>query len=154
MSYHLSSYSFTLNIEPKAQPRVRAFAFNGKARVFQPKSAAEWKGIVKLMVVEQLREQGGDIVPWPSDPVRLRVCFNFAMPKSYWLKTRVKLGEWHTKRPDLDNLLKALLDACHGVLWVDDTHVASIEATKVVLDQGKPSSIWFDVSRMEEEPVT
>lgn len=40
-------------------------------------------------------------------------------------------GDVHpTARPDLDNYIKAALDACNAVLWADDCQVVSLAARK------------------------
>jgi Holliday junction resolvase RusA-like endonuclease len=36
----------------------------------------------------------------------------------------------HTKKPDLDNLIKFVLDCLNGVAWKDDSQIWSIEAYK------------------------
>jgi Holliday junction resolvase RusA-like endonuclease len=54
--------------------------------------------------------------------------FGFAPPKS-WSKKRVAqmLGVPHRQKPDIDNLVKGVLDA----LFVDDSGVHRISATKL-----------------------
>lgn len=37
---------------------------------------------------------------------------------------------WHTSRPDLDNIAKAILDGLNGIIYVDDNQVAQIVASK------------------------
>lgn len=56
------------------------------------------------------------------------VVFFMPIPKS-WTKKRkaADLGHPHTQRPDVDNLLKALLDASYG----EDSHIWAISAAKV-----------------------
>ena len=49
--------------------------------------------------------------------------FHLPMPRSWPKYKRAQLdGQPHRQKPDLDNLLKALLDALHG----DDAHIASL----------------------------
>lgn len=56
------------------------------------------------------------------------VTFIVPMPKSWSKKKRLKmLNKPHTSRPDLDNYLKALLDAVYG----EDSGVWDIRATKL-----------------------
>lgn len=53
-------------------------------------------------------------------------------PKS-WTKTKTKnaLGGFITPgRPDIDNYLKAVLDGCNGVAFLDDSQVVAVNATK------------------------
>lgn len=38
----------------------------------------------------------------------------------------------HTKKPDADNVLKAVLDALNGLAWVDDAQVFSATVRKFV----------------------
>lgn len=53
-------------------------------------------------------------------------------PKS-WTKTKTKnaLGGFIAPgRPDIDNYLKAVLDGCNGVAFLDDSQVVAVYATK------------------------
>lgn len=53
-------------------------------------------------------------------------------PKS-WSKTKTKnaLGGFIAPgRPDIDNYLKAVLDGCNGVAFLDDSQVVAVYATK------------------------
>lgn len=61
------------------------------------------------------------------------VVFMMPMPKSWSMKKRyAMLGEPHRQKPDLDNLIKALGDALYG----DDSHIATISASKRWGDTG------------------
>lgn len=63
-----------------------------------------------------------------SNPITLDVVFYMAQPKS--LKDR-KGTMYHSTKPDLDNLIKFLLDSIKDVLIVDDKIICSIYAKKV-----------------------
>lgn len=39
-------------------------------------------------------------------------------------------GTWHMKRPDVDNILKLVLDSANGILWYDDAQISILTATK------------------------
>ena len=58
---------------PKGQPRPRAFAFHGKARVFDPGTAEGWKASVALAARDEL----------PPAPLEgaLSVSLRFYMPR-------------------------------------------------------------------------
>ena len=73
---------------------------------------------------------------WRGPPYRecvgLEVTFRFVRPKSHYktdgsLRVGVPLAPG---KPDIDKLLRALLDALTGVIYVDDLQVACIWATK------------------------
>ena len=62
------------------------------------------------------------------------VTFTLPMSKSWSLKKRIEFdGEPHTQTPDLDNLLKALWDACTE----NDAHIHTITARKIWGISGK-----------------
>ena len=64
-------------------------------------------------------------------PVRVRLEYWMPIPKSYSKKRHGELiGSAHTKKPDLDNLIKTL-DALNGVVWVDDSQIVDIRAQKM-----------------------
>jgi Holliday junction resolvase RusA-like endonuclease len=59
--------------------------------------------------------------------------FHLPMPKSWSKKKHAEmLGKPHQQTPDVDNLLKALMDAVHK----DDCHIWDIRASKVWSDIG------------------
>lgn len=61
------------------------------------------------------------------------VTFYISMPKSWTKKKKKEMkGEAHQQKPDIDNLIKALLDAVYD----DDSCVWDIRARKVWSDQG------------------
>lgn len=54
-------------------------------------------------------------------PVRVKITAFF--------NHKTKTG-YHTSRPDLDNIIKAILDGLNGVIFADDSAVAEIVASK------------------------
>ena len=68
-----------------------------------------------------------------STALGLTITFNFERPKSHFNRKGILLPsspKLHTKKPDIDNLIKFVLDALNGHLYVDDSQVVSILATK------------------------
>src|SRR5574343_2085618 len=66
-------------------------------------------------------------------PIRLICGFFMPIPASISKKQRALYegcAVKHTKKPDLDNLVKFVKDCCNGVLWKDDAQVFSLTATK------------------------
>ncbi|MHB8393920.1 MAG: RusA family crossover junction endodeoxyribonuclease [Candidatus Dormibacteria bacterium] len=76
----------------------------------------------------------GDQEPF-SGPVRVEVTAYVRRPAS--IPKRDRLTALPTKRPDLDNYLKTVLDGCLP-LWVDDAQVVSLTAAKVYAVTGSP----------------
>lgn len=55
----------------------------------------------------------------------------FPMPPSWSARRRQEsLGEPHAQKPDIDNVLKQILDALKDIAWVDDKQVAGVTMTK------------------------
>ena len=66
-----------------------------------------------------------------SVPVHLIIDFVFPVPKSASNKVRMsRLNTYHINRPDLTNLCKSIEDGCNGVVYTDDSQIASLSLTK------------------------
>ncbi len=75
-------------------------------------------------------------------PVGIDLHFGLPKPKSAPKKRRV----WPDKRPDLDKLTRAVLDALTYVVYADDSQVVEIRATK---DYGAPG-VAVEIHRIAE----
>lgn len=124
-----------LNIEirgtPKGQPRPRAFAFNGKARIFDPGTAEGWKSQIAQAINNHLPDQP------ITDPVMVTMLFKFERPKSHYTskgaltKSAKEFKQFHTCKPDFDNLEKAVSDCLTELgFWKDDTQVVQWSGMK------------------------
>ena len=115
--------------DPKAQPRTRASSFGGgRARVYDPGTANGWKNLI----AQALRPYAGQAI---TDALHVELKFYFSHPRSHFgtgknskiLKPSAPV--FHTKKPDIDNLEKAVYDALSeksGVgLWKDDAQIVS-----------------------------
>ncbi|MDR2717705.1 MAG: RusA family crossover junction endodeoxyribonuclease [Treponema sp.] len=114
-------YQLFVNGIPKAQPRPR-MTVNG--HVYNPSSADAWKEEVKAAFISCRR-------PMITEPIRLKVYFFMPVPKG--MKIVCKDGHYmpHIKKPDADNLLKAVMDALTEVgVWKDDALAFWTEAVK------------------------
>lgn len=58
-----------------------------------------------------------------DDPIKARVIFYFARPKSSKRKHP-------TVKPDIDNCLKSVFDCLKGVIFRDDCQIVDVHATK------------------------
>lgn len=80
-------------------------------------------------------------IPPLDAPVEVNLVFHISIPPSYSLKKRRELvGQPHTKKPDLDNLIKGFYDSANGILWIDDNRVCKCTATKVYATE--PGVSW------------
>ena len=108
-----------VNGTPKAQPRPRITA---KGHVYNPDSADAWKEEIMAAFL-MCREKT------IREPVYLKVCFYLPMPKD--MKRSANECIRHGRKPDLDNLLKAVMDAMTSAgVWQDDALVFKIDSEK------------------------
>lgn len=77
-----------------------------------------------------------------TGPVAVHLAFRLKAPKSL---RKADQGGAVAKRPDLDKLARAALDALTGVLWADDSQVASLTATKRYAHPGEPTGLTITV---------
>jgi len=68
-------------------------------------------------------------------PVSAHLIFSFERPSS-WPKRRA--DRWKVARPDIDNLVKSVLDACNGIVYRDDAQVVVLVAEKVIIFDDEP----------------
>lgn len=118
---------FAVDGIPKGQPRPRAFAINGKARVYDAGTAEAWKSAIAIAAKRHLPAQ-------PIDgPVYVQVHHYMPRPKSHYTKKGLRdtAPSEHVAKPDIDNLLKAALDALTAIgMWRDDAQVWGACVTK------------------------
>ena len=107
---------------PKAQPRAKARAFGGFAQVYNPKTADDWKMIVR----NEATKTWVSNIPWEG-PLRIDLTFYFPRPKAHFRSNgelKPNAPRWHTTKPDRDNSDKAVLDALTNLgIWGDDKQV-------------------------------
>ena len=106
----LNIYDVFVSGAPKAQPRPR---MSRQGHVYTPRTAEAWKAAVKAAFMSRLKPKIGI-------PVYLTARFYLPRPK------RVKPDAVmpHTGKPDLDNLLKSVMDDLTDIeVWKDDSRV-------------------------------
>lgn len=111
----------------------------GKPRMTQRDKWKKRPCVLKYHAFKDACRAHGVTLPADGD---ITVAFVIPMPKGWSNPKRIKhLGKPHQQKPDIDNLVKALLDA----VLKEDSHVWKISAMKV----------WGEVGRIEilnEEP--
>ncbi len=119
------SISIYVPAVPIAQPRHRTRVVtpeHGKPFATQYE-AAKTHAIHTFKAAVQFAAREVYKGPPIQEPVILSTSFVFPRPKSLIWKSREMIRLPHTKKPDRDNLDKAVLDALKGVVLADDCQV-------------------------------
>jgi Holliday junction resolvase RusA-like endonuclease len=120
MTKDLTMLELTIPGKPIAKKRPRFFRRGNFVGTYNDQQTEE--GRWQLMAQSQIKET----VP-TGTPIALVCMFYMPIPKSTPKKNRTTD---HTKKPDLDNLVKYVKDCLNGVLWHDDSQVSHLTATK------------------------
>lgn len=120
--------SFSVPGEPVAKGRARATSIGGRARMYTPAKTERYESRVALFAREAMK--GAEPM---SAPLSVRITAVLPIPAS-WSKRRQAQAEAHrikpAKRPDADNLAKAVTDGCNGILWRDDSLIVDLHVSK------------------------
>tara|TARA_R110000796_G_scaffold6882_1_gene24035 strand:- start:163 stop:600 length:438 start_codon:yes stop_codon:yes gene_type:complete len=139
---NIITIEFTVMGEPKGKGRPR---FSKVGRVYTPRATAEYEATVRQaawVAMAQAKE-----TPTEKD-VYVELLANHGVPAS-WPKKKQALayaGAMRPKRPDLDNVVKAVLDGANNVIYRDDAQVHSIRAMKRYAPEGIHPSLLVRMS--------
>lgn len=110
----------------KGRPK---FARRGNfVSTYTPEKTASYENLVKVKAEEAM--QGRSLI---DGPVSVDIELYVSPPVSWSLKKQraALLGEtFPTAKPDMDNVIKGLFDACNEIVWKDDKQVVSLMVTK------------------------
>lgn len=140
----------SMTIIPKPKERPRAAIIGGHARIFTPKTTEAYEKEIRAAWVRN----NGDK---PEEgPLRARIYFGLPIPKSETKANKLLMIQrkvFPTKKPDLDNMAKAVLDALNGVAYKDDSQIVTVLSKKnysetpyvrVIISEEKPKEDWGD----------
>lgn len=105
-------------VKPKPAPRPRVTRFG----TYNNKDYTDWKSGLKLLAKTKIKRP-------IETPIFLKIYFFYEIPKN-WTKVKKENAKWHTSKPDIDNLVKSVMDSFNGVIYKDDGQVVKIEAQK------------------------
>ena len=120
---------FTVWGEPKGKGRPR-FANVGKfVKTYTPEETVNFENLVKLEYMAQCRD-----IFFPKDvPLVLCVDYYLSIPKSESKKKRRQMEEGNilpTKKPDYDNVAKAITDSLNKIAYHDDAQIVYARVRK------------------------
>ena len=112
------------------QGRPRAVRMGAGVRMYDPPKSKAYKQMVSARVRSYMKINGIQTI---TEPLAIHLNFYFTTPKSY-SKKRIRAieakEELFTKKPDLDNLAKSILDSCNNLLFKDDSQIVGLTIGK------------------------
>lgn len=112
----------------KGRPRI------GRYGAYTPEKTQAYEEYVKTCWIAKYKACK------PSEmPLTVDIVFYMPIPKSVSKKQRKKISEGrirHTKKPDIDNLIKSVLDALNGLAYKDDSQIVKVTAIKQYAETG------------------
>ena len=131
IKYFTKSKQFVIKLEPMAQSRPR-FARRGRGVVaYEKKEMKVWRAECSKLISEAFETE-----KLIEAPLLIDVSFYIEPPKYIHFKKKLKEKLeaeeiFCSKKPDIDNYLKALLDSMTGVVFKDDGQVVECRARKL-----------------------
>ncbi len=123
--------SFEYSGEFKAKERPR----KGPAgNFYTPRETLQTEKDIGIMAL-QARAHAGIVKPHDG-PVSLVITYSQPVPKTS--KDKEILYKRNVSKPDIDNILKTILDACNKILYEDDCQVFSVQMTKTYHGADQP----------------
>ncbi|MFW3652052.1 RusA family crossover junction endodeoxyribonuclease [Staphylococcus caprae] len=113
---------------PVGSPRPR-FRNTGRfVQTYMPTSYTKHKAYIQEQMPKALLDS----------ELKVSLYFYFVPPKS-WSKKRkaVAIGQYKRTKPDIDNLIKTVLDAANNHLWKDDNQIVEIHSFKQYAEEPK-----------------
>lgn len=120
--------TFTVPGEPQGKGRPRACVRGGKAATYTPEKTRAYAGVIALAAQRAMAGR-----PPFAGACAVDMDILCSVPASWSTRKREKAlnGILHpTKKPDVDNVEKAIFDGMNGVVWRDDVQVVDVVKRK------------------------
>lgn len=113
------------DIKGKARPRVNTYT----CKAYTPENTKDYEMLIK----QYFKLKYPRYVPL-ENRVSVKIVAQFKVPKTATKKDRALIEEGKlspTKKPDIDNIVKIILDALNKMAFKDDNQITKIEVEKI-----------------------
>lgn len=124
---------FTVPGNPQAQKRHRTTTFGNAGKTFTREFDPSSSDKADFLSISLNNRPEKPII----DPIDLNLTFLFPRPASHYVSgnrskpLKKNAPTAHVSKPDIDNLVKFVMDALNGKFWLDDKQVYHLVAVKV-----------------------
>lgn len=125
----MADVKFTVLGEPQGKGRPRFQKAGQYVRTYTPDKTVAYENLVKL----EYRRQCGDYKFEKEQQLDVRIAAYYSIPKSASKKKRSQMlaNELRpTKKPDVDNVVKVVLDSLNQIAYHDDVQVVDCQLRK------------------------
>ena len=141
----MDSILFSVPGPPQGKARARTVrGKGGQTFSYTPNKTVLYENLIKVSYLQVTKK------PLPlqvtkklfnnKEPINVRITACFEPAKSTSKKKRMQMlsGEIKpTKKPDIDNITKCILDGLNGVAYRDDTQVVEVSAKKIYAEKAE-----------------
>lgn len=130
----------------KGRPRfVRA-----TGRTYTPEKTRSTEALVRTIASDAMK---GDAPLEGAVALKVNV---WITPPQSWSKKKRAAADYVTGKPDCDNVLKLIGDACNGIVWRDDSQIAEASISRRYMASGQECVIVnvHDLTARPFVPVT
>ena len=125
----MGSIQFSVPGPPQGKARARTVRYgNGRISSYTPDKTVMYENLVKISYLERTQKIYNN-----KEALAVKIIACFEPPKSTSKKRKAQMlsGDIRpTKKPDIDNIVKCILDGLNSVAYRDDTQVVDVQATK------------------------
>lgn len=142
---------FTVPGEPKGKGRPQFSTYGGRVTARTPKDTVIYENLVRM----EYQRQCGMARFAENAMLKVEVDAYYGIPKSASQKKRRQMlgGDIRPiKKPDSDNVLKAICDSLNGIAYRDDAQVVDCIVRKLYSDVPRVEVIISSVPASQETP--
>jgi Holliday junction resolvase RusA-like endonuclease len=120
---------FIIYGEPKGKGRPRFSTVNGYVKTRTPEDTVNYENLVKLMYQKDCNEPMYE----KNEPLVMEIDAYYSIPKSTSKKKLEQMTQGKirpTKKPDIDNLCKIIMDSLNKIAYYDDSQIVQATVNK------------------------
>lgn len=124
----LKPVSFVVPGEAVGKGRPRVSTIGGHARMFTPQKTANYETLIAMAAQQAM--SGRELIGGPV-MMEMKIIVSVAASWSKKKTAEALAGDvMPTKKPDADNVLKAICDGINGIVFKDDVQVVNVSLSK------------------------
>lgn len=133
----------------KQRPRVITRG-KGASRAFTPQKTVNYENYIKLLYRQKYKNfKFEDKVPLY---VQITAFYKIPPSKPKYIKGLMFKGEMlPTKKPDVDNIIKIILDSLNGLAYKDDAQIVACTCQKLYVNDDNEPRVEVKIEKIVEE---